>query len=513
MTSGPIPAMLHKGDFAVHRIAIIARGLVARGLVPGRILGTIAIPCVLALMLAGLACPRAKGDLGVVLNESLNTSVDRITGTGHSAVYFSRICANSPVKLRLCGPDERGSVMSNYTNIGEDQSFEWNVVPLNIYLYGVEDLRDRPIFGSFKVKHVLEERYRKNYLSALCAGDPCMNSSKSEWRETVAATFVRSIYVFIVETTEEQDRKFIAEFNDSLNENHFNGVTRNCADFTRRVINTYFPSATRPDYLNDFGMTSPKAIARSFTHYARRHPESNLRVLHFAQMPGTIKRSSEVRSGTEQLYHSKKFLIPMVLFADYALPPVAASYLLTGRFNPVHEFERHPAVEEVSARNKQSGTASPEERTRVVGTSREWKEYRKAFDSIVVEDIQKEAIDDRWDLKRFFKHFDEVGTPFVDEHGLLWMETSENGRSTKVGLSASNILTDDSDPQLAHKLLLTRVDRVLKSPKHSRETMSEFVQDWTTLRHASEKHALILARNASSEKKLKGAPQPEGGID
>ena len=477
-----------------------------------RVLSTLAFPCVFALLLASIASPRANADVGVVLNESLNSSVDRISGTGHSAVYFSRICADSPVKLRLCGPGEHGSVMSNYINIGEDQSFEWNVVPLNVYLYGVEDIQNRPIFASFKIKHALEERYRQNYLSSICASTPCMSSYKSEWREMVAATFIRSIYIFTIETTEEQDRKLIAEFNDAPNENHFNGVTRNCADFTRRVINTYFPKATHPDYLNDFGMTSPKAIARSFTHYALRHPEYNLRVYHFAQVPGTIERSREVRAGTEQLYRSKKFLIPMILFADHALPVVAGSYLLTGRFNPGHEFERRPAMEEASAQREHEEPASPEERNRIVGTSKEWKEYRKALDSMIVDGVQEEVIDDRRDLKSFFKHFDEAGTPYVDEHGLVWMETSENGRSAKVGLSASNVLDPDSDPELVHIFLLTRVDHILKSPKHSRETMSEFVQDWSALKFASENHAMVIARNAAG-KQLKGSPLSYGGHD
>ncbi len=107
----------------------------------------------------------------------------------------------------------------------------------------------------------------------------------------------------------------------------------------------------------------------------------------------------------------------------------------------------------------------------------------------------------------------QAGAPFVDEHGLLWMEISQNGQSAKVGLSASNVLALDSDLQLAHELLLTRIDRVLKSPKHSRETMFEFLQDWATLQQASEKHAVTLARNASPEKRLKGAPRPDGGDD
>ena len=126
-------------------------------------------------------------------------------------------------------------------------------------------------------------------------------------------------------------------------------MTRNCADFTRRVINTYFPNATGPDYINDFGMTSPKAIARSFTRYAHRHPDADFRVLHFAQVPGTIKRSSECRGGTEQLVRSKKLLVPMLIFADHVLPFVAASYILTGRFNPQRELEEHPTIEATDA--------------------------------------------------------------------------------------------------------------------------------------------------------------------
>jgi len=53
----------------------------------------------------------------------------------------------------------------------------------------------------------------------------------------------------------------------------------------------------------------------------------------------------------------------------------------------------------------------------------------------------------------------------------------------------------------------------LKSPKHSRETMFEFVQDWTALQRMSVKHGVTLARNASIEKGLKGAPQRDGGDD
>jgi hypothetical protein len=454
--------------------------------------------CFTLVFVLCLFCPRARGDVGVVLDESLDTSVDRITGTGHSAVYLSRVCPDSPVKLRLCRPGEQGSVLSTYTTLGEDQRFEWNAVPLSIYLYGVDDPGDRPLFGSRKIKRVLEEQYRAKYLTAYCTTRSCQTSNSAEWREMVGANLSRGIYIFVAETTEEQDLKFITEFNSLPNVNHFNGVRRNCADFTRRIVNTYFPHAASPDYINDFGMTSPKAIARSFTRYALRHPEIRFRILHFAQVPGTIKRSSEVRDGTEQLYHSKKLLVPMILFAEHTLPVMAAFYVLTGRFNPEREAEDYPTAEitetshemraaqadGAAARAAQLKALEREQRADVVGTPKEWKLYRQALRAAVDDEVRRGSIPDRAYLKHVFKRVDEAGTPFADPSGALWMEIPTANGPSRLGLSVSNVLAAGSDSKLADEVLLARVGRELKSPKHGRENMLEFKEDWALLQTA-----------------------------
>ena len=463
----------------------------------------------LGFLLASVTSAPAYGDVGVLLNESLDTSVARITGSGHSAVYFSRICAESPVKLRLCRPGEEGSVMSNYTTLGEDQPFEWNVVPLSIYLYGVADPQNRPLFGSEKIKHLLEERYREKYLSGYCDSTECRTSNKAEWREMVGATLERSMYAFVVSTTVEQDRALIAEFNSLPNHNHFNGVTRNCAEFTRRVINTYFPHAARADYLNDFGLITPKAIARSFAHYAASHPEAHFRVLHFAQLPGTIKRSSECRNGTEQFYHSKKLLVPMLIFADHELPFMAATYLLTARFNPEHELEEHPTAEASSIDQeireaKSSNDVSREEQleavvdrqtAQVVGTAKEWKQYRVEFDSLAGEAINREVIPSYDYLGHLFKYLDRAGTPTIGANGALWLEISQGGKPVKLGLSASNLFAPGTDSQRAYALTLARADHYLKSPKHSREIMPEFKDDWALLEEARSNSSVATASN------------------
>jgi len=450
-------------------------------------------------LLMSVLVARASASIGVVLNESLDESMDRITGTGHTAVYFSNICPDSPVRLRECRPGELGSVLSTYVNIGEDYPFEWNIVPLSVYLYGVEDPQNRPIFGSKRIKHLLEERYREKYLTEYCSSEACRASNKSEWREMVAATLIRGVYIFAVDTKPGQDRAFIANFNAAANKNDFNGVTRNCADFTRSVINSYFPHAVNRDYLNDFGMTSPKAVARTFTRYGLRHPELNFRVMHFAQVPGTIKRSSDVRAGTEQLYRSKKFLIPMILFADHELPVAVASYLLTGRFSPERTFEQHPALE-VTGEDfpiplDQQGAAG-EQKIQMVGTRGEWNEYRSKL-HVFVEDNR--SLIGTHDLSRFFKYLDQMGNLSLEADGSLWMELIQNGEPLRVGLSENNVLAVASNPQLASKVLLVRASRLLKSPKHSRETMLEFQHDWTKLQRAS-REIETASTNADSAK-------------
>lgn len=455
------------------------------------------------------AAAPAYADVGVLLNESLDTSVARITGSGHSAVYFSRVCADSPVKLRLCRHGEMGSVMSNYTTLGEDQPYEWNIVPLSIYLYGVEDPRYRPLFSSQKIKHALEERYREKFLAEYCDSAACRTSNKAEWREMVGATLERSIYAFVVSTTVEQDRALIDEFNSEPNHNHFNGMTRNCADFTRRVLNFYFPRSVRPDYLNDFGMTSPKAIARSFDRYAEHHPEAQFHVIHFAQLPGTIKRSSECRNGTEQLYHSKKLLVPMLIFADHAVPFVAATYLVTARFNPERELEKHPSVKASDLRHelkeaKSANDFSREEQleaivnresAELVGSNKEWKHYREEFAAFANDAISREVIPDTDYLNRLFKYLDTNGALSVAANGALWLDLSQGGKPQTIGVSANNLFAPGTDSQWAYALTLARANHYLKSPKHSREIMPDFKQDWALLESARINSSMATAAN------------------
>jgi hypothetical protein len=399
----------------------------------------------------------ARGDVGLILSEATPRGMSKWTNAGHSAVYLSRVCAASPVKLRLCGPDEQGSVISNYIRFQEDQPYEWNVVPFNIFLYGVEDPNARPLYGSVELRRALQERFRQEYLGDICSGAPCTTDPEAHWRDMVAESFARGMYIFVVKTTLEQDRSFIAKFNTQANINRYNGFTNNCADFASRVVNFYFPRSARSDHMNDFGMTSPKAISKSFAHFAARHPKLEYRVIRIPQMPGSLARSSDCRKGTEVAFRSKRWLLPMLLKGPHELVLFATSYMLTGRFNPQREFQRHPAAE--------------------TGSHEQWSLYRNGF----VAASTGEKSEQPSHMRALARDFDARGTTFTDSDGSAWVQipSPEDAAPIKVGVSVNTIAADGSDPQLAYRIISARVRSQLETSAKHRESLAAFALDWS----------------------------------
>lgn len=460
----------------------------------------------------------ARADVGLLLNAKPNVRPELITseivGEGHAAVYLSRVCPASPVTLRLCGPGEQGSVIQNYEDYKEDQPYEWNIVPLSVYLYGVDSFAARPLFGSPQLRQVLQDRYREKYLGQLCTTERCIRDADANWRDSVAAAFVREIYIFEVRTTVEQDEQFIREFNARPNVNHYHGVSRNCADFAKLVVNTYFPHSAHRDVLNDFGVTGPKAIARSFTHYAEHHPDLQLRVIRVEQVPGTYRRSTDCREGTEQTIRSKKWLVPIVVLEAHAVPILAASYLLTGRFSPDHELRHHPSedvavlYQELAEAKRESDWDRQQEakreiragRQRELGDDQQWQQYRSRFEEVLRTAIDDGVIPDRREMGKVFHSLQTNGYTYLDGDGQPWLEEKTSGQLRRVGLSEDNVFSAGSDSTLAMQVLLARTYALLSVGSNHRELWPEFEADWALLQRAEEAmpgsrtHTVIAAR-------------------
>lgn len=248
--------------------------------------------------------------------------------TGHAAVYLNHICAESPTSLRPCHDGEYGVVVSRYHKI---DGYDWIAMPLIPYLYAVDSLSDVPISVDKKKVAELRDAYRREHLLGLAPNATDGGTPKGEWTQLIGASYDRKIHGFEVDSTPEQDQRFIALFNDRRNVGHFNLLFHNCADFSRVVLDTYFPHAIRRNFVADVGLMTPKQAARSLVKYGKKHPEVNMTAFVIPQVPGTIKRSHGVDGVAESLVKSKKYLLPMAVLSPEFTGGVVVAYLAEGR--------------------------------------------------------------------------------------------------------------------------------------------------------------------------------------
>ena len=279
------------------------------------------------------------------------------------------------------------------------------------------------------------------------------------WRETVAASFIREIYMFTAKTTTEQDSALIEKFNREGNVGHYHGMTYNCADFVAEVVNTYFPGAAKADHINDFGMTSPKAIAKSFAHYGTKHPELEFHVVRFSQIPGEYKSSRDNRKGTEELYRANRWRLPMAVLTPYELGVFASSYILTGKFNPELELQRRPTDEviglEVALRKARAEGDRQQEkqykqrirsaRANALGTREEWSGYGLSLHRYEAEAVEQGYASDLDSLRSLTRRTVYNSRITMDAKGGLWLNPQGGQSQPRVGLSANTLVEPGSD--------------------------------------------------------------------
>ena len=247
--------------------------------------------------------------------------------TGHDAIYFSRICAETPVKLRRCEPGEMGAVIARYGGISK---LDWIAMPLVPYLYSVESASAVPSRVNKERVRRLREQYHEKHLGALGKDVPLGGFLHGGWAELVGAAYERRVYAFRFDTTEKQDDEFIAMMNSSKNHTHFSLLFSNCADFSRVVLNFYFPGTFPRNVFPDAGMTTPKQITFKLEKYSRTHPELNLTVYEIPQVPGYRRQSKSNKSIAEALI-TTGYAIPISIFTPYLAGGLFVDYLARGR--------------------------------------------------------------------------------------------------------------------------------------------------------------------------------------
>ena len=241
------------------------------------------------------------------------------------------ISITSALRLRWsCGRAARMNWASCSAGITGSAKWDWVAVPLVPYLYGVEVSADVPATMDKLTALRMRDLYRREHLQMVAPNTPEGGMPQGNWYELVGSAFDRTIYGFQVSTTQDQDASLIAYFNDRPNVTRYQGAFRNCADFTRVVINRLYPHAIRRNYVADFGLTTPKSVARSLVHYAKRHPELELQLFRVPQVDGTISRSMSIQGVTGSLL--TRYAVPMTILSPHMTAVVLVAYIGKGRF-------------------------------------------------------------------------------------------------------------------------------------------------------------------------------------
>jgi hypothetical protein len=294
-----------------------------------------------------------------------------VNPTGHAAIYLSHVCADSPKMLRPCREGEYGVVISRYHKI---DGLDWIAMPLVGYLYAVDSVAEAPARVDRAQVANLRDAYRREHLLDLAPDTRDGDPPKGEWTQLVGSSYDRTIHGFQIDSTPEQDERFIAIFNDRRNIGHFNLLFHNCADFSRVVLDTYLPHAIHRNLIADVGLMTPKQVARSLVAYGKRYPELHMTAFVIPQVPGSVPRSHAVDGVAESLVKSKKYLLPLTVFAPEVTGGVVVAYLVDGRLKVPKDTPVFAIGDDVNSAPARSAITLPAEVTPVGTTSGETTE-------------------------------------------------------------------------------------------------------------------------------------------
>ena len=422
---------------------ITGSGTIASGTTSSRRLERL---CILLLFCLG-SISRAHAGATLFLEEPYSYD-GALAGTGHAAVYLSRVCSVSPVILRPCAEGESGVVLSRYDGIA---GYDWIAIPLIPYLYAVDRPEAVPLFADAKLVAFLRDQYRRDYLEALAPDRPDGGTPEGNWYEMAGASYDRTIYGFEIETSPEQDALLISKFNSQPNRERYNFVKRNCADFVREVIDFYYPHALHRSLIGDLGVTTPKQIAKMLAKYSRHHPELQTSDFLVPQVPGTIRRSKPVHGVLESVMAAKKYMLPLVVLHPYIGGGVLVEYFGHRRFDPARNALIMDSGRQLDA------PMTRDERLRYQSRMEELSQT-SVFDPL------NEAKTNEGKAKevKSWERLQASATPGTDISGQPVLQLHIGDDWAQVGISRANILSVSDSPELAARLLEARLRQELR---------------------------------------------------
>lgn len=413
----------------------------------------------LFLVLAAFT-PQARANVAVLLEEPYSYD-GALAGTGHTAIYLTRVCAATPVTLRRCNPGEHGVVISRYNRIA---GYDWVAIPLIPYLYAVEYPEDIPIYADPKLETFLRDQYRRTHLEQIAPDAPGGETPKGDWYELIGSSYDRTNYGFEIETTPEQDDALIGWLNSRPNRASYKAVSRNCADFVREVLDFYYPHSVARASIADLGVSTPKHAAKSLARYGKRHPDLEFTRFVIPQVPGSIKRSRPVRGVLESVFRAKKYVVVLAAFHPLVAGGVLSADLIGDRFNP--------------ARNSPVFSLTREPLSPPTGAER--RKFMRDLQTVAANGGEHDPAAGGFSWRKFI----EKAVPEFDADGQPVRQApyGADGKDTVyLGVTRSGLRSENAPVELQRELLVSRMKQTLAQGRAPRISSIELHEDWQLL--------------------------------
>lgn len=414
----------------------------------------------LFLALIGFGPRAAKAQATLLLEEPYSYD-GTFAGTGHAAVYLSRVCAETPTLLRHCHSGERGVVISRYHHLGGK---DWFAVPFIPYLYAVDDPGNIPLYADTKLVGFLRDQYLEK-----------IGVAGNDAYQLVGSAYDRTTYGFRIETSSEQDDKLIRWLNSRANTESYALLHRNCADFAKQIINFYYPHAIHRSVIADLGVMTPKQAAKTLARTAKHHPEMQLTKFIIPQVPG-LKSSKPVHGIVESVVLAKKYVTPVLLFHPFVVGSVEAAYWTGWRFNP---------AKGALIFDPRGGLEAPL-------TNAQRRSYERSLSAMRQEIFEAESFPN-------WRKFESRTEPELDASGHPVLRVSADDHTAQIGICRANALQLIAPPELVQGMLFARLDQELKPSKPVRTSKQQIEGDWKLLERASKATEASLATTAGSD--------------
>jgi hypothetical protein len=281
------------------------------------------------VMLALVQVKQAPAALMVLVGEPFG-AFGTMMPVGHTAVYLDRVCADGPLRLRMCDPNEpQGVVIARYHGI---EGVDWMASPIMEFLYAVDRKEDIPEFATPEMIWEMRQSYRRRYLSEIVPDGTEKAKRTGEWWESVGMAYNRRLWGYELATSREQDALLVATLNSRSNVHAYSLRHANCANFAADVVNLYYPQTVKVNRWADLGIMTPKQVGRSVQSYGTKHHDVAMRVIEIPQIAGKLRRSRPVRGTAEAGLKTKRYLLTLLAIQPEVVVGFGVAYLKQGRW-------------------------------------------------------------------------------------------------------------------------------------------------------------------------------------